>query len=99
LITPTVTLRAYDKSRTVEPLAPIALSALRRRSTGSSNILQLIQLGGLLHQFGPHGFELVRGLDMWTIARKANTALRLFAQVGRIDPDPGIWFSGIRHFV
>jgi hypothetical protein len=61
--------------------------------------LQLIQLGGLLHQFGPHSFEFVRGLHMWTIARKANTALRLFAQVGRIDPDPGIWFSGIRHFV
>lgn len=62
-----------------------------------SNILQLIQLLSLLHQFSADSFELVRGLHMRTIAREANAPLRLFAQVRRVDPDPGIWFSGIRH--
>src|SRR6202521_4725483 len=57
----------------------------------------MIELGSLLHQFNTERFELMRGRQVRAVTREPRASFRLLAQVRRIDPDPGIRFSGTRY--
>lgn len=70
-----------------------------RHIVGTGRLIELIELGSLLHQFDADGFELVGRRQMRAVARRARAALRKVAHVGRIGPAPGVRGAGIARHV